>query len=162
MTVLAECRAALPSRPPSRRLLEPLTVREQQPTLPWGGPAVLAEPDELDPRLRQLATAVVTAIVEVLAGRRSAAQLESWVEPEPLALLEHLRRAGGTTGLRLRSVRLQQPAGNALEVVAHLRHAGVSRAAAFRFSRRAGRWSVGRIELSLRPGVISRAGWSGY
>ncbi|MGC4151555.1 MAG: Rv3235 family protein [Propionicimonas sp.] len=159
MTILAECRAVTPSRPPARRLVEPLTVHTEQPTLPWDGPAVIDEPDELDPALRQLATAVVAAIVEALAGRRAAAQLETWVEPEPLALLEHLRRAGAGSGLRLRSLRLQQPSRHALEVAAHLRHAGASRAAAFRFSRVNDRWAVCRIELSLRPDVISRAGW---
>lgn len=159
MTILAECRAVIPSRPPARRLLEPITVRTEQPTLPWDGPAVIAEPDELDPELRRLATAVVTAIIEALAGRRAAAQLETWVEPEPLALLEHLRSARAGSGLRLRSLRLQQPSRHSLEVAAHLRHAGASRAAAFRFTRLNGRWAVSRIELSLRPDVISRAGW---
>lgn len=162
MTILAECRAVIPSRPPARRLLEPVTVRNEQPTLPWDGPAVVAEPEQLDPELRQLATAVVAATIEVLAGRRAAAQLETWVEPEPLALLEHLRGAGAATGLRLRSLRLQQPSPNALEVAAHLRHAGASRAAAYRFSRVGGRWAVRRIEFSLRPDVISRAGWASH
>ncbi len=161
MTILAECRALTPSRPLARRLLEPITVRTEQPTLPWDGPAVVSEPDELDPGLRRLATAVVAAIIETLAGHRAAAQLETWVEPEPLALLEHLRRAGAATGLRLRSLRLQQSSDSALEVAAHLRHAGASRAAAFRLDRVNGRWAVCRIELSLRPDVISRAGWTG-
>lgn len=160
MTILAQCRAVTPSRPPARRLLEPLTVHTEQPVLPWDGPTVVAEPDEFDPELRRLATAVVVAVVEALAGRRATAQLETWVEPEPLALLEHLRRAGAGTGLRLRSLRLQQPSRNALEVTAHLRYAGASRAAAFRLSRVGERWAVCRIELSLRPDVISRAGWS--
>lgn len=134
-------------------------MHTEQPTLPWDGPAVIAEPDELDPQLRRLATAVVVAIVEALAGRRAPAQLETWVEPEPLALLEHLRRAGAGSGLRLRSLRLQQPSRQVLEVAAHLRHAGASRAAAFRFTSLNGRWAVRKIELSLRPDVISRAGW---
>ena len=159
MTILAECTAAPPSRPPARRLLEPILVASQQPTLPWDGPAVVAEPAELDPELRQLATGVVAAIVEVLAGRRSPTQLEAWVEPEPLALIEHLRRAGVTSGLRLRSVRLQQPSRNALEVAAHLRQAGTSRAAAVRFTRVGGHWAACRVELALRPEVITRAGW---
>jgi hypothetical protein len=159
MTDLAECRAAVPSRPPARRLLEPIVVQTHQPTLPWDGPTVTAEPEELDPDLRRLATAVVTAIVEVLAGRRALAQLESWVEPEPLALVEHLVRAGAATGLRLRSLRLQQPTPQTLEVTAHLRHAGNSRAAALRFNCVAGHWAVCRVELALRPAVINRAGW---
>ena len=36
-----------------------------------------------------------------------------------------------------------------------------SRAAALRFSCLAGHWTVSRIELSLRPEVVSRAGWLG-
>jgi hypothetical protein len=124
MTMLAECRPVVPSRPPARRLLEPVTVLTEQPTLPWDDPVVLEEPEELDPGLRRLATAVVTAIVEALAGHRPFGQLVTWVDPEPLALLEHLQRAGATTGLRLRSVRVQQPARSVLEVALHLRHGG--------------------------------------
>lgn len=158
---LTDLRPAAPTRPPARRLLEPIVVSPLQPTLPWDGPAVLAEPDQLDPAVRQLAATVVAAIIETLAGRRPLAQLEAWVDPEPLALLEHLRRAGAGHGLRLRSLRLQQPSAQALEIAAHLRAAGVSRAAAIRLRRERGRWVVVRIELSLRPEVISRAGWTG-
>lgn len=159
MTTLAECHPLTPSRPPARRLLEPVLVQTHQPTLPWDGPALVTEPAELDPELRQVVSAVVVAIVEALAGRRSSAQLESWVEPEPLALLDHLRRARVATGLQLRSLRIQQPSRTVLEVAAHLHHAGASRAAAFRFTRVGGHWAVCRVELSLRPDVIHRAGW---
>ena len=120
---------------------------------------MLSEPADLEPALRQLATRVVAAVVEVLAGRRAVGQLETRVEPEPLALIEHLRRAGVATGLRLRSVRIQQPSAVTLEVVAHLRQAGASRAAAFRFTRRGSHWTVARVELSLRPDVVHKAGW---
>ena len=34
MSILAECHPVVPSRPPAHRLLEPLTVRTEQPTLP--------------------------------------------------------------------------------------------------------------------------------
>ncbi|MCA0252169.1 MAG: Rv3235 family protein [Actinobacteria bacterium] len=158
MTVLATCRPAPDSRPPARRLLEPLRIRTTQPTLPLDAPAVLAEPVDLDPTLRRLATAAVSGVVEMLAGRRPAEQLESWMEPEPLALLSHLRGAGATAGIRLQSVRIQQPRPGALEVTAHLRQGSASRAAALRFSRRGERWTVTRIELALHADVIHRAG----
>lgn len=159
MEILATCRAAPDTRPPAHRLLEPVRVRSGQPTLPWDEPAVLAEPEELEPEVRQLAATVVAAIVEAIAGRRSTTQLEAWVDAEPLSLLEHLRRSGAGDGLRLRSLRIQRPSPTTLEVAVHLRHGGASRAAAFRFSRQEDRWLVTRVELALRPDVIHRSGW---
>lgn len=159
MKILATTRPATATRPPARRLLEPVRVRTEQPTLPWDTPAVVAEPETLPPRLRRLATTVVAAMVEALAGSRPPSQLEGWVESGPLALLEHLRGSGVAVGARLRSLRIQQPSPDAVEVAAHLRIAGDSRAAAFRFSLVEDRWLVTRVELALRPDVVNRSGW---
>lgn len=158
MRIQATARPGSPTRPPARRLLEPVRIASGQPTLPWDLPAVVAEPEPLPPGLRRLAAAVVSAIVEALAGTRPAIQLQGWVQPAPLVLLEHLRGAGVATGARLRSLRIQQPSATSLEVAAHLKVAGRSRAAAFRFALVEDRWLVTHVELALRPDVVNRSG----
>lgn len=157
----ATCRPAPASRPASALLLEPPgTPRPDQPVLPWTvATEAAAPPSALDPDLRQLATALTAALVEVITGQRSALQLELWAEPDLLNLLEHLRRARVGDGLRLRSVRVQAPHEEALEVSAHLRQGAASRAAAVRLSRRRGRWVATHLVIALDPGVVHRAGW---
>jgi hypothetical protein len=157
----ARCRPAPASRPPALPLLEPVRLEApEQPVLPWTVvPEVVAGDSPPDPELRQLATSLMSALVEVLSGQRSPLQLELWVEPDLLSLLEHLRRAHQGEGLKLRSVRVQAPHDQALEVSAHLQQGMASRAAALRISLRRGRWVATHLVLSLRPGVVHRAGW---
>jgi hypothetical protein len=133
----------------------------EQPVLPMMLPPDVVDTTDLplDPALRQLAASLTAALVEVLAGRRSAQQLELWVVPDVLSLLEHLRRARGGDGIRLRSVRVQAPSESALEVSAHLTQGDASRAAALRISRRRGRWVATHLAIALRPRVVHRAGW---
>lgn len=158
---LARHRPAPPSRPPAVPLLEPVRFESpDQPVLPWTVvPELIADDTPVDAGLRQLATSLASAVVEVLAGRRSAVQLELWMVPDLLSLLEHLRRARRGEGLRLRSVRVQAPSDTSLEVAAHLTQAGASRAAALRISLRRGRWIATHLVIALRPGVVHRAGW---
>jgi hypothetical protein len=157
----ARCRPAPASRPPALPLLEPLRLDDpEQPVLPWT--EVLEEVADglpLDPELRQLGISLMSALIEVLSGQRSALQLELWAEPDVLSLLEHLKRARHGEGLKVRSVRVQAPHDQALEVSAHLRQGDASRAAALRISRRRGRWVATHFVLALRPGVVHRAGW---
>jgi len=162
MEIVATCRPARDTRPPARRLLTPVRLHTGHPTLPWDDPPVLAEPESLDAGVRQLATSLVVAVVETLAGRRPPAQLEGWLDVEPFELLEHLCRAGVAAGARLRSLRIQCPADGAVEVAAHLRCGGSSRAAAFRLVRRDGRWLVARLETALRPDAVDRSGWASW
>lgn len=158
---LARCRPAPASRPPAIPLVEPRRYDgPDQPVLPWTVvPEVVDAATPLEPERRQLASALVSALVEVLSGRRSPLQLELWVVPDVLSLVEHLRRARRYEGLRLKSVRVQSPHEAALEVSAHLTRHGASRAAAIRISRRRGRWVATHLVLSLQPGVVHRAGW---
>lgn len=158
---LATCRPAPASRPPAVPLLESAWfAADSQPVLPW---AVLAEvvvaDDPVTPELRQLAAAVMAALVEVLSGQRSPVQLESWVEPDLLSLLEHLRRTRRGLGLKLRSIRVQTPHEEAIEVTAHLSQGGDSRAAALRISRRRGRWVATHLAIALHPQTVHQAGW---
>lgn len=158
----ATCHQAPVSRPPAVPLLEPAWFAgDTQPALPWTvvPQVVVGEHDPVKPELRQLAAALTAALVEVLSGERSAEQLERWVEPELLSLIEHLRRARSGQGLKLRSVRVQAPHDEAVEVAAHLRQGAVSRAAALRISWRRGRWVATHLAIALRPGIVHQAGW---
>lgn len=157
----AHCRPAPASRPQARLLLEPVTLAEhRQPVLPWTViPEVIATDSPVDPELRQLAAALMSAVVEVLAGRRHPSQLERWVAPDVLNLVEHLLRARRGPGLRLRSVRVQCPHPGAVEVSAHLSQGAASRAAALRITRRGGQWLATHLVIALRPDVINQAGW---
>jgi hypothetical protein len=143
-------------------LLEPAWFAgDSQPVLPLTVVPDIVAPDQqaVDAELRQLAATLMAALVEVLSGQRSAEQLEQWVEPELLSLVEHLRRARGGQGLKLRSVRVQAPHGEAVEVSAHLMQGTASRAAALRLSLRRGRWIATHLAIALRPGVVNQAGW---
>ena len=148
-----------PAGPPARRLFEPVEPAFAHPMLPWDTvPETLAVEAEIDPAVRQLAASLTTAVVETLAGRRSPLQLERWLEPELVSLLEHLCRARAGVDLRLRSIRVQAPTPGVLEVMAHLRQGTASRAAALRLAEHEGRWVGTNLEISLRPPVINRAG----
>jgi hypothetical protein len=157
----ATCRHAPASRPPAVPLLEPAWFAgDSQPALPWTVVTeVVAEHDPVEPELRQLAAALMAALVEVLSGQRSAEQLERWVEPELLSLVEHLQRARSGHDLKLRSVRVQAPHAQAVEVSAHLRQGAASRAAALRISWRRGQWVATHLVIALRPGIVHQAGW---
>lgn len=157
----ATSRFAPASRPPSQPLVEPTHYPgAEQPLLPWTTvPEVVVAETPLDTELRQLATSLMSALIEVIAGRRSALQLELWAEADLLSLLEHLNRARRGEGLRLRSVRVQAPHEAALEVSAHLVQDGLSRAAALRITRRRGQWVATHLVIALHPDVVHRAGW---
>jgi hypothetical protein len=143
-------------------MLEPAWLAGvDQPALPWTPVPEVVVPEQggVEPELRQLAAALMGALVEVLSGQRSAEQLERWVEPELLSLVEHLQRARSGQGLKVRSVRVQAPHGEAVEVSAHLRQRGASRAAALRISWRRGQWVATHLAIALRPGIVHQAGW---
>lgn len=156
----ATSRPAPASRPPAVALLEPaLPPETAQPVLPWTVvPEVILPDSPVDPELRQLAASMTSALIEVVSGQRSAVQLERWVEPELLSLLEHLRRARRGEHLKLRSIRVQSPHSDAVEVSAHLSQGTASRAAALRITRRRGSWVVTHLVIALRPDVVNRAG----
>jgi hypothetical protein len=157
----ATSRHAPASRPPAVPLLEPAWFAgDVQPVLPLTVvPEVVADQDAVEPELRQLAAALMAALVEVLSGQRSAEQLERWVEPELLSLVEHLQRSRSGSDLKLRSVRVQAPHTQVVEVSAHLRQGAASRAAALRISWRRGQWVATHLAIALRPGIVHQAGW---
>lgn len=159
----ARCRPAPPSRPPALILLESVDVGgSDQPVLPWDSSCQLAATEpRLQPQLRALASSLCSALVEVMAGRRSPLQLEGWADPNVLGLAERICRTGRGEGLALVSLRLQAPHSEAIEVTAHLQQAGRARAAALRITHRRGGWVATHLVLSLRPPAVHRAGWFG-
>ncbi|HOC12315.1 MAG TPA: Rv3235 family protein [Propionicimonas sp.] len=157
----AKCHAAPISRPPAIPLLVPAEyLGDTQPTLPWLDATEVVQADSpVEPQLRQFASALMAAVVEVLSGQRSPLQLERWLDPELLALIEHLRGARLGSGLRLQSIRVQAPNARVLEVSAHLRQGSASRAAALRVALRRDQWVGTHLSIALRPNVVHGAGW---
>jgi hypothetical protein len=111
-----------------------------------------------DPELQHAALLVATAIVEVIAGRRNLRQLEQLVSDTALHAIKRLTRAHLGQDLWLLSVHVQSPDAGVAEVAAHLRHCGLSRAAAIRLVRTAKGWMCTRFEAALSPHTITRAG----
>lgn len=159
-TQFARSRPAPASRPSAERLLEPITLAaDPQPALPWAMvPAGVVPQEQVEPALRQVAAAITTAVVEVLSGQRPVAQLERLAHPDLVGLVGRLCRDRVGANLRLRSIRVQVPQPNVIEVAAHLRLAAGSRAAALRLERRPGGWVCTHLEIALRPDLVNRAG----
>ena len=148
--------------PPAERLITPLPLNSPPPAqamLPWsrGGPEVSAPRDAIEPDARQRAVALTVAVTEALRGRRSVTQLERWVDAPVLALVSRLQHSHPYGDLRVKSVRLQAPTLNCIEVSARLGHGTNSLAAALRITRELGRWRCVALEIAVTPAVIHRA-----
>lgn len=116
-----------------------------------GGPEPPVVPPGLpDPHAWSAALAV--AVLEVLAGRRPAAQLSRWLEADALAVLSgHVpRRWAGqpAPAPALRSVRVQQPAAGVAEVTVHGRLDDRPVPVALRLEARQARWLGTALELA--------------
>lgn len=155
----ARCRPAPVSRPSATPLFEP---REwswpDQPLLPWAGPPEVVDSTAVIPApLRRTARDLAGALVETLASRRPLHQLEPWLSPDVLALVERLRAAPTSRHLALRSLRVQQPRPEVIEVALHLRQGERSRAAAMRLVRLDDRWRITQLAIAVDPGVVHNA-----
>lgn len=99
--------------------------------------------------------ALAVSVLEVLAGRRSPAQLSRWVEEDVLtALTGRLprRRPGPGAGApALRSVRVQHPGPGVAEVTVHGRLGERPAPVALRLEARGDRWLCTALELGPRP-----------
>jgi hypothetical protein len=137
-----------------------LTARPGQPALdlrPLDELAVLAgvpDPTEVPaglPDAHAWGAALAVTLLEVLAGRRPAAQLSRWLEADVLtALTGRLprRRPGAAAPApTLRSVRVQHPAPGVAEVTVHGRLDDRSVPLALRLEARQGRWLGTALEL---------------
>lgn len=128
----------------------------------WAGPQPTS-PDRL-PDPREVAGAVVQAVVEVLAGTRPAGQLVRWLSADVYAALQRraalaarLRRpaAAGPTRQEpgpvrravVRSVRTTEPAPGVVEASAVVVDRGRVRAVALRLEGLDGRWRTTALEM---------------
>jgi hypothetical protein len=154
------------SRPDPRRwALPPLSPGPAQPALdlrPAGDPVVvLAVPDLADavpaglPDARAWSAALALTLLEVLAGRRPAAQLSRWFEADVLAALAGRlprRRVGAPAPVPgVRSVRVQHPAVGVAEVTVHGRLDERSVPLALRLEARQLRWLGTALALGPLP-----------
>lgn len=118
---------------------------------PWGDRSSSGLPD---PRLWSASLAL--ALAEAVQGRRPISQLSRWVDEQVHATLAVAVRRDGHPASRpsrpavLRSVRLQFPATDAVEVAAHVQVDGRSRALAFRLEGWYDRWLCTALELGPR------------
>ena len=150
------------SRPQPRRWFVAAPVpRPAQPTLdlrPAGDPYVaVSAVDAADltvpglPDARAWSLALAVAVLEVLSGRRPAAQLSRWLdEPVLAALAGRLprRRAGSVSPApTLRSVRVQHPGPGVAEVSVHGRLGDRSVPLALRLAAGPERWLCTALEL---------------
>lgn len=107
---------------------------------------------------RAAAAALTAALVEAIAGRRPTQQLDGWVSTDVLELVERLSRTHRGTEIRLRSIRVQAPRAEVVEVSAHLTQGGRSRAAAIHLSWRDGQWQATGLAIALQTDRINQVG----
>jgi hypothetical protein len=155
----AHCRPAPMSRPAAIPLFDAVEWDSpNQPPLPWPGPPEVIDQTAVIPAaLRRTARDLASALVETLNGRRPLHQLEPWLSAEVLTLVERLHADQLGRNLQLRSLRIQRPRSDVLEVALHLRHAQLSRAAALRLRQIGRRWQITQLSIAVDPPVIHDA-----
>ncbi len=120
---------------------------------PWS-----ARPSALLPDAQTWSASLAQALVETLQGRRPVGQLSRWVDERVLATLKvALRHRQARVGVArsarpatLRSVHIQFPQPEAVEVSAHVRIGQRSVALAFRLEAWNDRWLCTALELGPR------------
>lgn len=120
----------------------------QQP-LPLDCGPVDAPDRAVSPHLNVIVVSLVTALIEVLTGRRPPHQLHEWASTAVTDQLESLGRGHQQRDWRLRSLRAQQPSRHKVEATVHLIQAGRSRAAAVCISHQQRRWTI--TEFCITP-----------
>lgn len=105
----------------------------------------------ITPELRINIISVVTALVEVLAGRRPPHQLHGWVSATVVDQVERLCVDHQQRDWRLRSLRAQQPSLARVEATVHLVQAGRSRVVALCLSGQQQHWTI--TEFCITPVV---------
>lgn len=140
------------SRPPARRLVEPVLA---PPAPPRVGPVVArpAAAEAVPEPARRAAHRVARALAEVVQGRRPPAQLDGLMAPAAAAVCEGL--AGAAAGLKLRSVRLQMPTPDSVELAVHLADGRRSQAAALRLEARDSSWRCVAVEVASAARGVS-------
>jgi hypothetical protein len=143
----------------AKRVFQPVTsYAPRQPMLPFEEDLPKPTEERLPASLQHTAQRIVTAIIEVIAGRRGIRQLEAFVSDTALHAIKRLIRAKLGHDLWLMSVHVQSPDSGVAEIAAHLRHGQTSKAAAIRLVHTATGWICTRFEAALVPHTITRAG----
>lgn len=148
--------------PPAVRVIEPVlpSASAQDPLVPWVEPPRPLPPSlpEVSDALRRRVTALISAVIEVLRGRRPLVHLEPHCEASVFELLGRLHEAGALPHLRLASTQITRPADATIEASARLTLREASRAIALRITRHSdGRWLVTDLELALGDATIQRS-----
>jgi hypothetical protein len=120
-------------------------------TPPTGGPASRAKPAG-PTALAGLARALILAMLEVVAGRRPAAQLRRHVSPAVYAALAHPEHWPAPFRVTTRSpqvigLHLSRPSRSGIEIAATVYLAGRIRAVAARLELRHDQWQCDALEL---------------
>jgi Family of unknown function (DUF6459) len=111
------------------------------------------------PNAQDWSTMLALAIIQVLLGKRPAAQLNRWMVDDVLAAISLMQRHNlkvrGRTAVpaAVRSVRVQHPSPEAVEVSAHVVIGKRSAAMAFRLEALGDRWLCTALELGARTGL---------
>ena len=158
-TITNNLTSSRPGGPLAERVFAPpQPTADAQPMLPWRlAPRVTGDPDSIDSATRKRATAITVIAIEALAGLRPLSQLERCFAPSLFHLMSHLRQSRQAVGLRVRSIRLQTPCPNVIEVSVHLRQRKRSYAAALRLIQRRTGWTCTKFEIALQPDKVMRA-----
>ena len=136
---------------------EPLGLPVALTPTPMALRLVPAPPSELLERgLCRRAQRLVQAVVEIVEGNRSPAQLLRWTSPRVYEQVERRARwrsrqqrssvIARSARARVVSVRVSQPTEGVAEVAAHVRHGVRSHAVAVRLERREQRWICTALE----------------
>jgi hypothetical protein len=169
------------SRPPSLSWSRPSPSQSNQPSLdfadqePDHGRAAVANDREVRvstvearwsarprpglPDAQQWSARLALAVIQTLLGQRPVAQLNRWMVDDVLAAISLMQRHNlkvrGRTAVpaALRSVRLQHPSPEAVEVSAHVVIGKRSAAMAFRLEALGDRWLCTALELGARTGL---------
>lgn len=137
-----------------------LSLVPADPTVPVVDPMTWRDADEEPPRPpdlgvlpdpRRWAALLAQAVVEILGGRRPAAQVLRWVDPEIHERLKRsapsVRRVRGGPPVRVRRVRISTSLEGAVEAVAVVDDGTRCRAMAMRFEALERRWLCTALDL---------------
>lgn len=152
--VMTDCPAPI-LRDAASRLITPPELRPRPAPRADFAPAK----EEVPVIARRLAHQVGSALVEVLQGRRTPANLAAVMDDDVYATVEHLARGGLRSELRLRGVHAQMPSPGVVEASLALRDeaSGRTRAAALRLENRGARWLCQALEIALTDDGVTRA-----
>lgn len=96
-----------------------------------------------------MAAAMTASVIEAICGRRPLHQLQDFARPSVLTTIARLALHHRGSQLRVRSLRVQTPCVDAVEVSVHLVQDGRSQAAAMRFTRDLDRWQISDLQIAL-------------